>query len=187
MTHRTHDQVSWSYASRGDAQWLDAGRDDPILSDDLTSQSGDIARRMLEATIERAFHKRVLKEFVRLSRDYPTLPLILTEKRLSIPCTAPDEFSMVIETKRGRCVVYLGAWRDEFASVTEAIELLDAAIAGEIRLRIDIDERGQHCSAEQRLINGDWIELPRCEDTDDDIPFVGVVRTIYLRNGYKLM
>ncbi len=186
MTYRTHDQMSWGYASRGDAQWLDTGRVDVPEFDELTSASAGAARSMLQATIERAFHKRVLKEFVRLSRDYPTLPLVLTEKRLSIPCAAPDEFNMAIETSRGRCVVHLGAWRDEFASVGEAIELLDAAISGEIRLRIDIDERGPHCSAERRLTNGEWITLPRYEDIDDDVPMVGVVRTIYLRNGHNL-
>jgi hypothetical protein len=183
MAQRTHDQLPCSYASKGDAQWLDTGYDDP---NELTSESSRLARSMLEATMERAFHKRVLREFVRLSRDYPTLPLILTEKRLSIPCGAPDEFNMVIETSRGRCVVHLGAWSDEFASVGEAIELIDAAVRGDIRLRIDIDERAKHCSAERRLINGDWITMPRCDDDAADV-LVGVVRTIYLRNGYKLM
>lgn len=184
MAQRTHDQSSCSYASRGDAQWLDDGYDEPS---ELTSASAQLARAMLEATMERAIHRRLLKEFVRLSRDYPTLPLILTEKRLSIPCGAPDEFNMVIATNRGRCVVHLGAWRDEFASVGEAIELIDAAVCGDIRLRIDIDERAQHCSAERRLTNGDWIRMPRCDDEGGDDVLVGVVRTIYLRKGHMLI
>lgn len=187
MTYKTHDQVSGSYASRGDAQWLDSDHDHLPDCGELTSASADVARRMLEATIGRAFHKRVLKEFVRLSNDYPTLPLILTEKRLSIASNAPDEFNMAIETDRGRCVVHLGAWRDEFASAGDAIELLDAAVRGEIRLRIDIDERAQHCSAERRLANGEWITLPRYDDEFGDDVLVGVVRTIYLRNGHMLI
>ena len=177
MTYRTHD-----YVAKGDAEWLGTGDGNPPEYDDCMSASSHVARRMLEATIGRAFHKRVLKEFARLSQDYPTLPLILTEKRLCIPCTAPDAFAMAIETERGRYVVHLGAWRDEFAVAGEAVELLEAALRGEIRLRIDIDARTQHCSAERRLTNGEWITLPRYEDALDDAPMVGAVRTIYLRN-----
>jgi hypothetical protein len=181
MTYRVHD-----YVSKGDAEWLDTGDGEPPETDELIYAPDHIARRMLEATIGRAFHKRVLKEFARLSQNYPTLPLILTEKRLSIPCTAPDAFAMAIETDRGRYVVHLGAWRDEFAVAGEAVELLEAALRGEVRLRIDIDALAQHCSAERRLANGEWITLPHYEDIDDDTPRVGPIRTIYLRNFHEL-
>ena len=177
MAYRTHD-----YVTKGDAEWLYEGSGDPPDSGGLTYESDHVARRMLEATIGRAFHKRVLKEFARLSQDYPTLPLILTESRLSVPCTAPDAFAMAIETDRGRYVVRLGEWRDEFAVAGEAMELIEAALRGEIRLRIDIDAQAQHCSAERRLPNGEWITLPHYEDTVDDAPRVGSVRTIYLQN-----
>lgn len=95
MSWRTDD-----YASRGDPEWLDAPEDRSPEYFDQPYAADHVARKMLEATIARAFHKRVMKEFLRLSQDYPTLPLILTEKRLSVPCTAPDEFPMAIETDR---------------------------------------------------------------------------------------
>jgi hypothetical protein len=178
MSWRTDD-----YASRGDPEWLDAPEDRSPEYFDQPYAADHVARKMLEATIARAFHKRVMKEFLRLSQDYPTLPLILTEKRLSVPCTAPDEFPMAIETDRGRYIVHLGAWRDEFAVAKEAVELLEAALRGEIRLRIDIDARAQYCSAERRLINGEWISLPYYEDTDDHVAMIGPIRTIFLRKG----
>lgn len=181
MSWRTDD-----YALRGDAEWLGGHDDHAPEYVDPPYAPDHIARRMLEATIERAFHKRVLKEFLRLSQDYPTLPLILTEKRLAVPCTAPDEFPMAIETDRGRYIVHLGAWRDEFAAAGEAVELLEAALRGEIRLRIDIDALAQHCSAERRLTNGQWIALPRYEDTVTQVALIGPVRTVYLRKGGNL-
>jgi hypothetical protein len=175
MKYKTHD-----YVSKGDADWLDAGGGDPPETGESCSHDSP-ARGMLEAILARAFHKRVLKEFARLSQDYPTLPLILTDMRLTIPCTVPDAFAITIETARGHYIVHLGAWRDEFALAGEAVELVEAALRGEIRLRIDIDAMAQHFSAERRLANGEWITLPQCEDTFDDRPSVGVVRTIYLQ------
>jgi hypothetical protein len=175
MKYKTRD-----YVSKGDADWLNAGGEhSPETGESYPHDH--LARGMLEAILAREFQKRVLKEFARLSQDYPTLPLILTDRRLTIPCTAPDEFTMTIEAARGHYTAHLGGWRDEFALAGEAVELVEAALRGEIRLRIDIDAMAQHFSAERRLANGEWITLPQYEDTFNDRPSVGVVRTIYLQ------
>jgi len=141
------------------------------------------SRGVLEERIGRAFHIRVLKEIAHLSQNYPTLPLILTDNRITIPATVPDGFAMSIQTERGRYVVRLGEWRDEHVLAEEAVELIESALRGEIRLRIDLDARGQYCTAERKLPNGEWIGLPFFDDTTRKPIPVGPIRTLYLRNG----
>lgn len=173
---------SRDYEHRGDAEWLDDRVGAPD-GDGGAQASGCASRSALEATIGRAFHMRVLKEIAHLSQNYPTLPLILTENKITIPCTVPDGFAMSIQTERGRYVVRLGEWRDEHVLAGEAVELLESALRGEIRLRIDLDARGQYCTAERKIPNGEWISLPFFEDTAKKPAMVGAVRTLYLRNG----
>ena len=90
---------SCEYECRSDAEWLDRDSDGPSRED--VSSFGSASRAALEATIGRAFHMRVLKEIAHLSQNYPTLPLVLTESKISIPSTVPDGFAMSIETNRG--------------------------------------------------------------------------------------
>jgi len=181
MTYTSRD-----FGQTDDAGWLTASNNDLTQSSELTYASAQIDCNMLQKTLGRAIHKRVLSPFAHLMQDYPTVPLILTEKRLSIPSFAPDDFMIAIEVDHGRYVLHLGAWRDEFAVAGEAVELIEAALRGDIRIRIDIDARAQHCSAERRLLNGDWITLPRHDDSAEDTLMVGVVRTIYLRKRIGL-
>lgn len=169
-----------SYTRRGDAAWLYAdGAED---CDD--SRFGSDDRDALALTIGRAFHVRVLQEIASLSQDYPGLPLILTENKASIPSTTADGFEVSIQTERGHFIVCLGEWRDEFALVGEAIELIEAALRGEIRLRVDIGPREQHWTAEKRLLNGQWIRLPRHEESAERAESGDPVRTKVLRNSY---
>src|SRR5690606_34605779 len=159
-----------------------------------------------------AFHMRVLKEIAHLSQNYPALPLVLTESKIFIPCTVPDGFAMSIETNRGRYVVCLGEWRDEFALADEAVELIapalrgdirigigewrddvgladeavglvESALRGDIRLRIDISPGGRYDTAERRLPDGAWIDVPHSDDAIYSRPRSGPMRTIFLRNG----
>ena len=174
-------QNSHGYTRRGDAAWLYTGV--PDWSDDEDPVDHD-AREALAATIGRAFHVRVLKEIARLSEDYPGLPLILTENKVSIPCTSLDGFEVSIETHRGHYIVALGEWSDEFALVGEAIELLEAALLGEIRLRDDVSAQGQCWLAEKRLLSGQWIGLPRHEDPAERAICLMPIRTKVLRNSY---
>ena len=126
---------------------------------------------------------RVLKEIAHLSQNYPMLPLVLTESKISIPCTAPGGFVMSIETDRGRYVVRLGEWRDEFALADEAVELIESALRGDIRIRIDIGPGGRCYTAERRLPDGAWIDLPHFDDAIYPVSRSGPTRTIFLRNG----
>lgn len=171
------------YERRGDAEWLDTDDVDAPDESRMTCTPGRTARDALEATISRAFHIRVLKEIAHLSQNYPALPLILTENKISIPCAAPNGFPMSIETERGHYVVRLGEWCDEFALADEAVELLEAALRGEVRLRIDIDARGRCCAAERRLPNGEWIRLPRHEESIGHATAAGPIRSLFLRNA----
>ncbi|HWV81030.1 MAG TPA: hypothetical protein VNZ50_06340 [Hyphomicrobiaceae bacterium] len=172
---------SRDYERRSDAEWLES--DNASQADASAASFGSTSRAALEATIGRAFHMRVLKEIAHLSQNYPALPLVLTESKISIPCTAPDGFAMSIETERGRYVVHLGEWRDEFALADEAVELIESALRGEIRVRIDIGPGGRFYTAERRLPSGDWISLPHFEDNIYAAPKMGPTRTIFLRNG----
>ena len=173
-----------SYTRRGDAAWL---YPDGVEDADWSEGNDHLysaARDTLAATIGRAFHVRVLQEIARLSQDYPGLPLILTENKASIPCSAPDGFDVSIQTERGHYIVSLGGWSDEFALVSEAIELLEAALLGAIRLRVDGGYKDQRWTAEKRLLNGQWLKLPRHEEPDDCAVLVDPARTKVLRNNY---
>ena len=166
------------YECRGDAEWVE---DDAASPPYLASPSS--SRAALEAMIDRAFHMRVLKEVAHISQSYPELPLVLTERTISIPRTVPDGFAVSIHTERGHYVVKLGEWRDEYALADEVVELVEAALRGDIRIRIDIDAHGQHHVAEQRLPDGEWIKLPHHEEAPVGTPVSGPTRTIFLRNG----
>ena len=98
-------------------------------------------------------------------------------------CKAPDGFSMSIKTDRGRYTVCLDEWRDEFALAGEAVELIESALRGDIRIRVDISTVGRRHTAERRLPNGGWINLPSFEDTIDGTSTGKLIRTVYLRNG----
>lgn len=174
---------SRDYECRGDAEWLDAENAGASQAGSSAASFGSASRAALEAAIGRAFHMRVLKEIAHLSQNYPALPLVLTESKISIPCTVPDGFAMSIETSRGRYVVRLGEWRDEFALADEAVELIESALRGDIRIRIDIGAGGRYYTAERRLPNGDWIDLPHFEDAVYAAPRGDPTRTIFLRNG----
>ncbi len=178
MAERSRD-----YECRGDAEWLDTEEAGASKAGSSAGSFGSASRAALEATIGRAFHMRVLKEIAHLSQNYPALPLVLTECKISIPCTAPDGFAMSIETDRGRYVVRLGEWRDEFALADEAVELIESALRGDIRIRIDIGPGGRFYTAERRLPDGAWIDLPHFEDALYPLPKSGPIRTIFLRNG----
>jgi hypothetical protein len=174
---------STDYERRGDAEWLDSGKVCARPESRDPHASGGASRSALEAAIGRAFHMRVLEEIAQLSQIYPALPLILTENRISIPSAVPDGFPMTIQTERGRYVVRLGKWRDELVLAGEAVELIEASLRGEIRLRIDVDACGQHYTAERRLPTGEWISLPRHEDAIAEAAKGTPLRTLYLRNG----
>jgi len=177
-------ESSRDYEHRSDAEWLDVDEDDAPDAAPSFEASGCASRDALEATIGRAFHMRVLKEIAHLSQNYPALPLILTENRIAIPRTVSDGFTMSIETDRGHYVVCLGEWRDEYALAGEAVELIESALRGEIRLRLDISARTTKYVAERRLPNGEWVSLPHHDDeAREDSPVIGQTRTIYLRNG----
>lgn len=172
------------YTRRGDAAWLyedDQARTDWI---DATGDGDASARDLLVSTVGRAFHVRVLQEIARLSRDYPGLPLILTDTTATIPSSVPEGFDVSIQTEKGRHVVRLGKWRDEFALVSEAVALIEAALLGEIRLVVH-GPREHQCIAEKRLLNGQWIKLPRHEGTEAGaLPPAGTYCTKVLRNSY---
>ena len=125
------------------------------------------ARDALEATIGRAFHARVLKEIARVSQAYPELSLVLTENTVSIPCSTLIGFAMSIQTHRGRYRVTLDEWSDEFARVDEAMALVEDALRGQIRIRIEMGLGGRYCFAERRLPSGSWIAMPRHDETVD--------------------
>jgi hypothetical protein len=166
------------YECRGDAEWLEtSAASGPPMASPSSS------RAALEAMIDRAFHMRVLKEIAHISQNYPELPLVLTERTISIPRTVPDGFAVSIHTERGHYVVRLGEWRDEYALADEVVELVEAALRGDIRIRIDIDAHGQHHVAEQRLPDGEWIKLPHHEEAPGSAAIGGPTRTIFLRNG----
>lgn len=171
------------YESRGDAEWLDSNESSAAARTGPAVDAATGSRTALEAIIGRAFHMRVLKELAHIAQNYPELPLILTERRIAIPCVTPDGFAISIRTERGRYVVHLGEWRDEFALANEVIELIDGALRGDVRIRIDIDASGQYHTAEQRLPNGEWISLPQHGDTIHVVRRGGPTRTIFLRNG----
>jgi len=171
-----------SYEHRGDADWLH----DQGSFEECEFTLGNSARDALEAAIGRAFHMRVLKEITQLLQDYPTLPLILSENRISIARIAPDGFPISVETDRGRYVVRLGEWSDEFALANEVVDLLEVALRGDIRLRVDIDAYGKHWAAERRLPTGEWITLPYHEEMIVAATAREPLRTLFLRNGTVL-
>lgn len=178
-----HDRNCGSnYENRGDAEW----QSEDCSREDREFTIGDAARDALEAAIGRAFHMRVLKGVAQLVQSFPRLPLLLTENRISISRTAPDGFPMSVETERGRYVVRFAEWSDELVLASEVIELLEAALCGRIRVRVDMDIYGTHWRAERLVPTGEWITMPRHEDAMDEAAVSEPIRSHFLRNGAAL-
>lgn len=142
-------------------------------------------REDFETRVQRVFHVRALQKIAQIAWTYPGLPLVLTENGISIPSPTADGFAMAMRYSDGRYVNFLGEWSCEFLLPGPSLELLEAALRGEIRLKVQITLDDQRWSAERRSATGQWLEQPSDLDDAEDAPLVEPIRTIYLMNDFQ--
>ncbi len=137
------------------------------------------------ANIGRVLHARAVQKLTRVLEHHPGVFVVYNDNLIAIPSPTAQGFSMSIVTDRGRCTVVFGQWEDDFASADEAVALIDEALYGDVRMRVDIGERASRWVLERRLPSGTWIEQPR--SCPEDIPQLMQrhVRTAYLHNDFR--
>ncbi len=136
--------------------------------------------------IGRVLHARCVRELGRLLTRHPNLVVACTDNLITIPSPAAHGFTMSIVTDRGRCTVVFGEWEDDFTAVEEAVGLIEDALHGDIRLRVDVDEHDTRWTLERRLPDGTWMEQPRAS-LPETLKFLRGRRrtTTYLHNDFR--
>lgn len=119
------------------------------------------ARHRFSTNITRALHARLLQRLSILKQRHPSLILIHAPNEVIMPAPTRHGFPMAICTNNGRYSVRLGEWWDDFARAEEAVELIDDAMCGYIRLKVIVDDTARLSTLERQLPDGIWLEQPR--------------------------
>ncbi len=82
------------------------------------------------------------------------------EVPLSIPAAGDDEFSIRLSRSGGVWILCFDSWHEDFHDRASAIQLIQDALSGRVRLRIDrIGGRPFKWTVERLEGDGRWIEL----------------------------
>ncbi len=165
------------YEHRGDAEWLN----EPCEQDETEFVPGGTAREAFKAALDCTHHIRLLEQLARLLQKCPALFLKLKDQTIRIGGTNPNGCPISVMTLRNRYVVRFGDWSAQFALMKDVVDLLQAALEGEVRLLVYIKDNGSHWVAERRLQTGHWTKI---HDVDSLTiwPSGEPTHTIVLRN-----
>lgn len=130
---------------------------DPIKAD------ARILRPDFEANVTRAFQLLALRWLDSLFERHEKVTASCGKNRITVAPLSPQGFATTLSTEGGRCKVLIGPCSEEFGSVAEATEYMTAAIRGDLRLRVDLDQRPHSWTVERRLADGSWIEDTEAE------------------------
>ena len=166
---------------------IGSARLQPDIADRLRSrnESEDNVHVRFAANIGRMLHTRSIRELGRVLARHPNLVVACADNLITIPSPAAHGFTMSIVTERGRCTVVFGEWEDDFASVEEAVGLIEDALHGDIRLRVDMDDQQTRWVLERRLPDGTWLEQPRADFHEAPRLQEWRIRTTYLHNDFR--
>ena len=149
------------------------------------SDNSDNVHVRFAANIGRVLHARAVQKLTKVLEHHPGVFVVYNDNLIAIPSPTAQGFSMSISTDRGRCTVVFGQWEDDFASADEAVGLIDDALHGDLRLRVDIGERESHWVLERRLPSGTWLEQPHSSLQNTPRRMQRHVRTAYLHNDFR--
>ena len=101
----------------------------------------------------------------------------------SVPARSPEGFRTSFAIDDQQCTLYFDECAVDVASVAQALDLLRAALSGEIRLRIDtVSGRAYRWSVERQNVDGNW----RAEHVIAvfNFKFWGRVASVYRQNDF---
>lgn len=148
-------------------------------------ESCDNAHSRFAANVGRVLHARAVRKLAKVLEGHPDLFVAYSDNLITIPSPTAQGFTMSIATERGRCTVVFGQWEDDFALVDEAVGLIEDALHGDVRLRVDSDRLTSRWAMERRRPDGTWLELPRSCFHPDPRPRFQQTRTVYLHNDFR--
>lgn len=123
-----------------------------------TTRHAGANRPEFEANMSRAFHLLALRWLDDLIASHPKVTAICARNRITVPPLSPQGFAVTLSTEGGRCKVQLGPLWEEFGSIAEATDYMDAALHGDLRLRVDLSQRPHAWAVERQLPDGSWID-----------------------------
>lgn len=92
-----------------------------------------------------------------LIESFPHADLIRGIHCLTVPATSPGGFRTRFAIDKQQCTLYFDDCAVDVASTAQALELLELALSGELRLRIDtVSGRPHRWSVERRNVDGGW-------------------------------
>jgi hypothetical protein len=125
---------------------------------DLAPANVEARRIDFEAKISRAYQQLALKWLDGLLTRYEKVTAACGRNRITVQPLSPQGFAATLSIEGGRCKVLLGPCCEEFGSVAEATEYMTAAIRGDLRLRVNLDQRPHRWAVERRFSNGTWLD-----------------------------
>jgi hypothetical protein len=145
----------------------------------LGSAEGESPRAWSEATLA-----RIRRRMERVCRDHGGVRLSSGADHVRVHASGAEGFDAGIVLSDGACIVTLGAWHDDFDSVDMAMEYLELAVKGALRLKIErVGARPRRWTVERRQDNQTWVEAAMM-----DVPMffrTGARSTTYLRNDFR--
>jgi hypothetical protein len=128
-------------------------------------------------------HHPFLQEMEAIARGYAGANVERLPSGLAVKGSGPDGFDMAIVVEDGRYALYFDNWAEEFECDEIARRLLEAALKGDARLRVDLlSGRRWRWTLEMLDESGYW--LPESTISHVIWRFWGRHSSVYLRNAY---
>jgi len=90
---------------------------------------------------------------------YPHAHIIREKDSICVPASSPSGLGIALMTDANRCTLVLGSWYDDCDCVTTALEYIENALLGRLRVRVDrIGSEPHQWAVERRMPDGSWSE-----------------------------
>ena len=130
-------------------------------------------------------HSHALQRIAQVAWRYPNLPIVITSNAIQVPCPTESGFSMCVQFCASKYVVYFAEWSATVNTISEALDLMNAALRGRIRIRSDIGFSDTCWRAELCGPDGNWQPLVLPNDSIEVREPPNPARAIYLQNDFR--
>jgi len=157
----------------------------PRLDTQKPGLCASILEEYADDSINCGLHSHALQRIAQVAWRYPNLPIVITPNAIQVPCPTESGFSMCVQFCASKYVVYFAEWSTTVNTITEALDLLNAALRGKIRIRSDIGFNDTCWRAELCSPDGIWQPLILSNDSIEVREPPSPARAVYLQNDFS--